>query len=279
MNEQTHKKPNSTPPDDNEIESLLSRFNPQPSTRFYTKVEKAPWMAPSNQRKRLLASNTPVHKWLLGMAVFLLICTMIGISFIPSVRVVGRQIFYSFISAPSNQIDIQATLSNTGDLYNFSDPTNFPLSIQAVQGQAGFIVKEIKRLPDDLNLVGSRFDTSYNAVTILYQGENFKLFLTQRPVGKGEDVFSIGSTAQVTLVKIGGHQGEFVVGGWKLVSTQPSPNNLTPSNQTSINAIWDSELSQNTLRWQAEGFNYELRTIGEGSPSKDELIALANELK
>ena len=50
-------------------------------------------------------------------------------------------------------------------------------------------------------------------------------------LGIGEDVFSIGANAMVKLVNIGDIQGEFVVGGWKAVSTQPCFGN-TNSHQS-----------------------------------------------
>lgn len=267
-------------PDEPKIEELLSNISPRPSPRFYMKMKNAPWVkAPPVGRIKLFTSKIPSRIRILGMAAFLIIVVLISLSFFPSVRAVARQIFYSFISAPSNQIDIQVTLSNPGDLFHFSDPGNFPLSIQDVQEQSGLAVKEISRLPEELILVGARYDRSYNAVTILYQANHYKLFLSQRPIGNGEDVFSIGSSAQVDMVKIGNFQGEYVVGGWKAISTQPISTTATPGYQVSISAIWDSSLPQYTLRWQDDVSRYELRTLGEGNPSQQELITLANELK
>ena len=278
MNEQVTKHfdiPNNT-----QIEVLLSKFTPNPSARFFSMVEKATWQKINqNERTRFLKPNMPVRRWLVGLTVIFFVSIILGISFVPSVRVIARQIIYSFVSAPSNQIEIQVTLSNPGDLFHFSDPSNFSLTIEDVQRQSGYAIKELARLPKDLILIGSRFDASTNTVTILYQGNDYKLFFTQRPVGSGEDVFSIGSTAHVILVKIGEQQAEFVIGGWKAISTQTINNTLTPGSQTSISAVWDNDLPQYTLRWQDEGLIYELRTIGVSSPSQLELISLANELK
>jgi hypothetical protein len=194
-------------------------------------------------------------------------------------RVIARQIIFSFISGPSDQVNIQVTLSNPEDLFNFAAPENFPLSLDEVRQQAGFFVKEITSSKAELELVGARFDPSYNAAIILYQGTNYKLFLSQRPIGNSVDVFSIGSSAQVNLVNIGDIKGEFVIGGWKAISTQPAHDTSTSGNQTSINAIWDNNLPQSTLRWQTNGYIYELRAVGEGSPSESVLITIANELK
>jgi hypothetical protein len=280
MNEQSSMKTNSDTPDDLQIIEMLGKFSPIPSARFDNKMEKAPWMKTgSKERGRLFSPHTVARRLWLGSTVVILILAIIGLSFSPPVRAVARQIIYSFISEPSDQINIQTTVSLPEDLFHFSDSSNFLLSLKEVQGQAGFNVKELFQPPEGLNIVGSRFDSSYSAVTTLYQGKDFKLFLSQRPVGGGEDVFSIGSTAQVDLVNVGGQNGEFVKGGWKAISTQAISITVNPDNQTSITAVWDNDLPQFTLRWQEGEFIYEIRTIGEGSPSQSELIALANRLK
>lgn len=267
-------------PDEFEIEEMLSHIRPQPTLRFYNRMRTAPWLRTISSKARTSISYwKPARKYLWGLIALIVIIAVIGVAFIPSVRAIARQIFYSFIPAPSNQIEVQITPSSPGDLFNFSDPANFTLSISEVQQQAGFGVKSISLLPESLQFTGSLFDPSYNAVTLLYESSNYKLFLTQRPKGTSQDVFSIGASAIVKLVKIGDTQGEFVIGGWKAISTQPASENQTPTSLININAIWDNDLPQSTLRWQADGIVYELRTIGDGSPSQSELIKLANELK
>jgi hypothetical protein len=140
-------------------------------------------------------------------------------------------------------------------------------------------VKEISLLPQGLTLIGSRYDSDYNTVIFLYVANDYKLFLTQRPLRNGDDVFSIGASANVKKVKVGNIDGEFVKGGWKAVSTQPVPNNETPTSMVNLYAIWDNELAQSTLRWQAGGIVYELRCNGEGCPLQPEIINMADELQ
>jgi hypothetical protein len=280
MSNQNNQFTNSIAPDDSEIETLLGGFAPKPSVKFYSKMKEAPWVKDSSQNKGryFLLKALSSRRILVISGIFLLIA-LTSILFFPSVKAVARQIIFSFLPASSDHIEIQVSLSNPGDLFHFSDPANFPFTIQEIREQAGFSVKDIIHAPEDLILIGSRFDPGYHTVTILYQGDNYKLFITQRPIGKGEDVFSIGSTAQVNLVTLGDHQAEFVTGGWKAISTQTSPASQPPGTQASINAIWDNNLPQYTLRWRDNNFVYELRAVGEGSPSQTELISLANELK
>jgi hypothetical protein len=272
--------PNKISPDETEIEGLLSRFKPQPSQRFYQKMKETPWHRKlPDQELPLRVSYKPKRRLLWGLASMIFIFLVIAIMLIPPVRAIARQIIYSFIAAPSNQIEVEVTLASPADLFNYSDPSNFSLSPQAAQSQAGFQVRQISPLPAGLTLVGARYDRDYNAVILLYQGERFTLFLTQRPLGNSQDVFSVGTQAVVEMVDIGNMHGEFVRGGWKAISTESPIGNQTQESQVNITAIWDDALPQFTLRWQEGNVAYELRTLGEGGPSQSDLILWANELK
>jgi hypothetical protein len=267
-------------PNEMQIEEMLSRFKPQPTARFFAMMENAPWQTTTHHvSTRWYRTWKPAHKLIWGLVGLLLIFTVLCLVFFPQVRAIARQIYFSFVTSNSDQLEVQVTLSSPGDLFHFSDPANFLLSINEVQQQAGFHVREITLLSDKLSFTGARFDPYSDATTLLYQGIDYILFLTQRPLGNGQDVFSIGANAKVNTVKIGSSEGEFVTGGWKAVSTQLTNENQTPASQIIVNAIWDSSLPQYTLRWQETDFVYELRTVGQGSPSQTDLIKLANELK
>ena len=263
-------------PDVSQLEAMLSSFSPQPSSRFYNTLITAVWSKATDVRGTIRNRTLSRRKLVFGIAGGLILITILAISLIPSIRAVARKLINSFISTPTNQIELQVTLSNPVDLFHYSDPVNYSLSIPEAERRAGFPVKVISELPEDLTLVGSMYESSYGAVIILYQKDDYKLFLTERPVGNGRDVFSIGASAQIDLVMIGDILGEYVVGGWKSISTTQT---TVPGNQTNITAVWETTLPQFTLRWQENGFNYELRMVGEAGLSKTELITLANELK
>lgn len=275
-----HNSSDRSTPDESRIERLLSSFKPQPTHRFYKKMSAAPW------QKSILATPTgissyrkPSRRFVWGLAGLFVIIIILSVATVPPVRAIARQIFFSFIHAPSNQLEAEITLTRPGDSLDFSDPANFTLSVDEVRQKAGFVVKQISTLPAGLSLIGSRFDSSYNTVTLLYLADTYKLFLTQRSLGNSQDVFSIGASANVELVKIGDIQGEFVKGGWKVTSVQPTSVSQTQATGVDVHAIWDNDLPQYTLRWQAAGIAYELRTLGEGAPAQSGLIFLANELK
>ena len=267
-------------PSEKEIEALLERVKPHPTNRLRLEIASAPWNKHDYAQFRVTSSRKHLNTRLAWGLAFLVVIFVAGIvAFVPPVRAIARQIFYSFISAPSSQIDVQLTPVNPGELFNLNDPANFTLTVAQAQQQAGFPVQQITPTPAGLSLVGARYEASYHAVILFYQTSDYTLFLTQRPLGKGQDVFSIGLEARVEIVEVGKVQAEFVRGGWKIVSTQPALSTQPPGNPVNVKAIWDSSLPQSTLRWQADGTAFELRAVGEIGPSQSDLILWANELK
>ena len=267
-------------PDEQRIEALLSDFKPQPSPRFYDRMRTAPWQEqPQSQASRKIREWRLARKsaWIVITGFFVLVFFIYAV--FPSVRVAASQIIHFFLPASSDQLDVQVTLSNPNDLLDFSNPANFPLTMDALRQQVGFKVKQIPSSLGAPPFIGARYDPVYNAVTLLYQAEDYNLLLTQRPLRNSQDVSSVGANAHVEFVPIGSSQGEFVVGGWKAVSSQPGTAIPASPAVVQINAVWDDNLPQSTLRWQESGYSYELRSSGENRPSQSQLISWANELK
>ena len=278
MNDNVSKEP--TAPEITDIEKLLGRFQPKPGPRFYKLMLDAPWKkTPHPLKHGFFRPMNASQRLVLGSLVFLLFITILGFTLYPPLRGIAHQIMYSFIPAPEDQLELQVTLDSPGDLYGFANPENFPLDIAAARTQAGFPVSQITSLPTGLSFKGARYDADSNATILLYQGKDYKLFLTQRPVGNGQDVFSIGASALVETVMVGNVRAEYVMGGWKVTSEEQAEVTPVPGAVINLSAVWDPTLPQYTLRWQSGGFVYELRSIGVGSPAKSQLVSLANGLK
>jgi hypothetical protein len=267
-------------PDELEIEQLLGDFKPQPSTRYYKRMSSAPWRLQEQAfRSTEHIKRIPRWKTVLALATFIIVLGLLSLSFIPSLRVAADQFIHFFLPATSDQLNVQITPGNPLETLDFMNPSYFPLSKDEVQRQAGFMVKMIPLSPTTPTFIGARYALEYNAAYLLYKGEEYTLLVTQRPLGTSQDVLSIGSNAKVEFVNIGDFQGEYVVGGWNAVSTQAPSDIPTQMGTVQINAVWDDQLPQYTLRWQESGFAYELRINGENSPSQSQLISWANELK
>jgi hypothetical protein len=273
-------KPNQNLPDDINIEKLLAEFSPKPSSRFYTLMSTAPWQAQKPNNKLWLSKYPHLErKHLFPVAALILLLIITIFTFTLSVRVAASQIIHFFLPVSSNQLEVTVNPLNPQDILDFSNPSSYLLSINAAQDQAGYPLKQISPVPEGMHFSGARFEEGYNAVILLYAADNYQLFLTQRPAKGGQDVFSIGSQAQIEYVQIGAVQGEYVRGGWHAYATQSAPSEQTTTGSQEINAVWDNELTQSTLRWQSGGMVYELRSNGEGIPSQSDLITWANRLK
>ncbi len=268
-------------PDESKIEQMLGGFKPQFSHRYYARMSTAPWQTQDHSKSSSHAKNWALQlkpAWILASVILAL--ALLTLTFIPSVRVAADQFIHFFLPAASNQLEVQVTPSNTPYSFDFLNPSNFPLSVANVQQKAGFSVKEIPSSPGAPSFIGARYDPAFNTVMLLYKkGEDYTLLLTQRPLGNSQDVFSIGSNAHVEFVNVGNVQGEYVIGGWIAISTETPSDIPTSSGSVHINAVWDDNLPQFTLRWQESGAAYELRSNGENSPSQSQLISWANELK
>jgi hypothetical protein len=240
-------------------------------------AKNSPWMQATSEARygpKFLVS--PDFQWLIGIIIIIFLLAILSLKFYQPIRVIAHQFFYSFINLPTEQISIQLEPQNPEIIYQESDPRYFPDTFHEVQELAGFQTKELTVLPDGLALKGTRYDPEYGAVIALYETNSYRLFLTQRLLNNGKDVFTVGPDSKIISVDIGQQQGEYVAGGWKAIYDN---ENYLPENTTSIEAVWDDDLPQFTLRWQQDGFSYEIRILGDESPSLSELIAIAIGLK
>lgn len=275
-----NQNPHQAIPDEEKIEKLLCQFKPQPSKRYYEQIALAPWRAgaPAAKQNKLVLRNNFLTITVGTLVIILLIILSLFV-FFPSARVTADQIIHFFLPSTSNQVEIQVTPESSTTMLDFSNPANFPLSVNEARQLVKFAIREIPALPANLIFTGARYEKGYNAVIFLYTGSDYILFFTQRPAGDGQDVFSVGADAKIDWVMIGENQAEYVLGGWKASATQPAVIVKKTPATTELNAVWDNQLPQSTLRWVSDGMVYELRTSGSETPSRSEIIDWANGLK
>ena len=267
-------------PDESTIVDLFQRIKPKPSQRFYQHMISAPWNTEYSLIKRNIVSNRiRILKPGIGFLVLLILAFVFTYLFVPSVRVTADQIIHFFLPSSSNQLQIKVTPESPTVMLDFSNPENFQLSSSEVQKLVKFKVGELSSLPSELMFIGTRYEQSYNSVIFLYISDDYDLLFTQHPVRNSQDVFRIGESANIEIIDVGEHKGEYVLGGWKALPTTPLASYPPLGSPTEINAVWDNSLPQSTLRWQSGGMVYELRAFGMIIPSQSELIEWANGLK
>ncbi len=253
-------------PSDEQIENLLRSIQPKPSSRLYQRLAKPPWQS----KPGLLKSG----QW--RFAVLLLACLLVtSLMISPPLRAMARNWITYFL--PDRRDSIQVSLGDLGpqELFQYAAPENFPDTIEQASHRAGFTVRLPGTLLPKMSFVGARYEENSSTVVLLYKGAGYNLFLSERPIDAGQEYFTIGASAVVEEVSIDGIRGEYVSGGWV---KQSDLTTALPDTTQNLPVQWDTSLPQHTLRWQLEGFAYQLRSTGSLSPQKSELITLAEAL-
>jgi hypothetical protein len=267
--EENTKRSKSRLPSEEEIEALLSQIKPRPGRRFYQIMQRSPWEKPGFRFPDQLARS-------LAVTAFIVI-VILGVTFtIPSVQAAARQLMHYFIPSNSDQVTVQAPLPLPGSQVN----TYYALSLDEAQNKAGYPLKTIAVLPDNLAFSGAHFDPSLKAAALRYTNGTDTLVFSQHPLGNNiTEYFSIGASATVEPVQVRGVQGEFVSGSWRLESSQPAIQETSfPGTEANLGLYWDASLPQHILRWQENGMAFELLCTGE-TIGKTKLIEIADSIQ
>ncbi len=253
------------PPDEDQISQLLSNLQPGPGERFYRQIEKAPWVkSHANYKQPSFRIITPK----LAIIAVLLVC-LIWAAW-PRLEVLARQVTMFFLPNPSDNLSIEISTPATGDVLIMQP--KFELSLAEAQHKSGFIIYQIDLA--GLTFKGATYDEALQSVMQFFTGAEYNLYLVQRLNSRGISYFSIGASATVEPLTVRGVSGEYVYGGWKGIPTgdpKATPNLLQ--------ATWDAEQPQQTLRWSEGGYSFELRCYGVSCPSKNDLIEIADHLR
>jgi hypothetical protein len=169
----------------------------------------------------------------------------------------------------------------------------YPLTVDEAQAQAGFKLPQPSRLPEILTLIGASFEPKFNSVKVFYLrsqdiGYNTDgLVLTVEPISATETSnncgFTIGNkedyaknppseNPHLCEIKIVGDLEEVKIGD---ISGQYSQGVWSGTDQ---GWVWDATPYLKQLRWQKDGFAFELMYMGM-EISKEDMIAIALSIK
>ena len=262
MNKKTAYPP---PPTENQIGRLLESLHPEPGSNFYSQLEKAPWRT---QPRRAWRISIQALSYRLALtAVFLAIIIWAAW---PGLEALARQVTIFFLQKSSDALIIELSTPAAGDILIFQP--NFELSQSEALAVAGFEL--LKIFEPGLNFQGATYDSTLHSVMQFYKGAGYNLYLVQRLQSNGPSYFSIGASASIETLNVRGVPGEYVTGGWKDISINDPA--ATPD---LLQATWDPDQSQKTLRWSENEFTFELRCHGDMCPSQVDLVNLANQMR
>lgn len=143
------------------------------------------------------------------------------------------------------------------------------LSVNEIEEQSGFVVKEPTWVPKHLTLVGATYDPQRSLIRIFYRLEESNGLVLKEEFYSSPDSCAlcnaVGASANVETIQIGDATGEYVQGVWKLTENGP---------------VWENDPYLQTLRWQADGIANELQYMGPPERlTKEELVKIASSLQ
>lgn len=266
----TKTEPQQKTIDESKLESLLQGFKPIPSSRFAQKIKTAPWITrtrPSLRRPFLVLVGSTAILALVALAYT-----------ITPLHALAQQLFVFFWPEPQDRLVIRTNQPTPEQPNILGGAEYFPLSFEEAQRCVLFPVLQITHPPKDLYFRGAYCEPEEQAVTLLYESSTYRLILTQRHLVDTQALVSIGASALVEPVLVGRIPGEFVAGSWTTVPTNPKTTQ-TLGTQAVMDIVWDPLAPKKMLLWQDGEMYYILRGLGEGTPSKEILISIAESLE
>lgn len=206
----------------------------------------------------------------------LIIMMLAMLLFTPQGRVWAQEFLQFFSRAQTDTLPVQSwqltpqpTLAPGTAAPDPASIFEAKLSINEVEVQSGFAVKEPTWVPKHLTLVGTTYDPPRSLIRIFYRLEESNGLVLKEEFYASPDTCAlcneVGASANVETVQIGNATGEYVQGVWKLTENGP---------------IWENDPYLQTLRWQADGIAYELQYMGPPERlTKEELVKIASSLQ
>ena len=262
-------------PSEEKMILLMAGFQPKPGKTFFQRMDTTPW----NQKS---ASTSVYHarlKIALRLASFTflaLLLMLLPFFFAPSLLTNARQMFRFFWVSEENIRSIEVTHIPTSTSTALLPEPSFPLSIEEAAITAGFPLKTLTALPNGVTLEGAAYDTTRQAVLIKYAGDGKTILFTQREKDRVQEYSSVSPEATAEFVTVRGVLGEFIPGGW-VVSTQATPPPGLKS-QT-IELIWENQAGMATLRWEEDGFIFEIIVTSSQKFTQKEILAIAESMR
>lgn len=269
-------------PNEEQIEILLKRIRPLPSNNFYTRMEAAAWnyTEPRTKSRLWLPEIFKLKPQLVTAGFVVMLLAITGLFLIPSVRATAQNILQFLIPAAQDAITVPVKIPYPDDSSLFNTTVVFNLDLEEAQKLAGYPLKQVTQLGNDLIYNGAHYDRQLERITIRYSAAKYDLFFSQRPVGAIEEYSKIGASAPVEIVKVRGVDGEYVRGGWKILSPEKQTlETALPGKQILVEATWDSTLPQNMLRWSEGGYIYELLSVGNPNINRSDIIDYTKSVK
>jgi hypothetical protein len=211
-------------------------------------MQIAPWHQKSSEERTFHKGGRINSFGFASAVVATIILLALLITFTP-IGVYAKSLINYLLRADSNEIEVTITLPPRDQSIGNKSLRNATLSIAEAEDLAGFDAIVPTLLPENYLFIGANYDSRLGTIELYFEGQTGWFVITQK---KGRiDYQRVGASATIELVPIGDVVAEFVPGGWSVLSVNDEINQTAiPGSEVALNAIWDSQLRQNMLRWQ-----------------------------
>lgn len=228
--------------------------------------------------------NTKPFRW--GLAIsFVLMLAAIFLSLTPAGRSIAQNVLELFRRSESDSYMVEMPAEDA-DRSDWKPPAEYSAqsvptfdpevlyqcgykmwdacSMDKLRAPLKFKVMDFGWVPDGFRWFGG--ESRAESAQLLYAAEYNErvLFLTQAPADSADE-FRIGSSAEVTPVRLDGVTGEYVRGSFEYTAEDPE-------------AVWNAESNIQTLRWVREKTRFQLQNAGEELLDMDTLLQIAARL-
>lgn len=261
-----------------ELEQAIRDLSVEPGSRFYVRMAGAPWKQP--------AGKSPLRHVLIGTAVAAALALVVYV--VPPLRALAQEII--------DELFVRADSDNTTFIH---EAVHEPIDIEPEYSSFATVEQLKAAIGSDIlfpatdipgySLESIVYTPEVESIVALYEGPPGRgLVISLYTPGSHLDIYgTVGQSAQVTDVILDeGNRdisGSYVEGSWVVYPTEMVP---TPQSDGLVEqpAEWLNTSPARRLRWQFDGWVYEITAMGGSGdlPDRDlmleDLIAIAESL-
>jgi len=258
---------------EHDVAKALEAFQPQPSGRFYQRMQREPWMAqPMTILTRVAPKRAPNRRWILVMGLLATLFIVGTVLVTPPLRALAQEMLELFARAPKDEITGQELEANVPPV----DSWQRELSQMQAEQLAGFDIWVPHQLPFGYRFNQAAYLSMEQMVISFYSVADAPMVdprlhtnfvLAQQPAtyaDRSNRMFPVGTSAVIETVQLGDVQGAYVEGVWCGTSSD------------SETLQWCPLPKQGILRWQRDEWVFTLD--GAGSITREQMIELATNL-
>ncbi len=255
---------------DYNITQALGAFQPQPSARFFQRMQRQPWMKESmTTLTHVVPKRKTDRRWMpaAGLLAMLLIAGTVFVT--PPLRALAQEMLAWVVRAPSDTMTNRELDANVPPIEAY----RFNLTLAEAEQLVGFDAWELPTVPNGFQLQQIGAIPVEQMIVFSYATAPFtdnpneglppSFVLMQQPAARAASSmvrFPVGASAVIKTVQIGDVTGQYIGGsGW-----------CGANSDSETQMQWCPNSGERMLRWQRGDWVFMLGASDRADPYKEE---------